>query len=122
MFDRRRPSTTEIGAHGGQLISLFFLGYGLALGIVGSGLGMGIGLVIVIYLDKIEKWLSWATGHELFNRDLYYFDKIPALIDPFSIAWIVAGAMLIAVAAFVVQRGRTTNSGSISFFMSTAAR
>jgi lipoprotein-releasing system permease protein len=79
-----------------------FLGYGLALGVVGSGLGMIIGLCIVIYLDKIEAWLSWLTGQKLFDRDLYYFDRIPTVIDSWNIAWIVLGALFIAVGSSVL--------------------
>jgi lipoprotein-releasing system permease protein len=79
-----------------------FLGYGLALGVVGSGLGMIIGLLIVVYLDKIEAWLSWLMGHNLFDRDLYYFDRIPTVIDAWNITWIVLGALCIAVGSSVL--------------------
>ena len=95
----------SLGASDGGVMGIF-LGYGLGLGVVGSGLGMTIGLLIVIYLDKIEKWLSWVTGHEMFNRDLYYFDKIPAVINGYNIAWIVLSALLIAVAASVLPAWR----------------
>jgi lipoprotein-releasing system permease protein len=83
-----------------------FLGYGLSLGLVGSGLGMGIGLLITIYLDNIEKFLSRLTGHDLFDRNLYYFDKIPTVISPLNISWIVCGALLIALAASVLPARR----------------
>ncbi len=87
-------------------IQSIFLGYGLGLGVLGSGIGMTIGLLIVIFLDKIERFLSWATGHDVFDRNLYYFDKIPTVIDPWNIAWIVGGAILIAVAASVLPARR----------------
>lgn len=95
----------SLGASDGGVMGIF-LGYGLGLGVVGSGLGMTIGLLIVVYLDNIEKWLSWATGHHIFDPDLYYFDKIPAVINGFNIAWIVVSAMLIAVAASVLPAWR----------------
>ena len=37
-----------------------FLGYGLLLGLVGSGVGMAGGLLFVRYINEIEKGLSWA--------------------------------------------------------------
>jgi lipoprotein-releasing system permease protein len=91
----------SLGATDGGVMNVF-LGYGLALGIVGSGLGMVIGLLIVIYLDQIEAWLSWLSGRSLFDRDLYYFDRIPTEIDPLNIAWIVLGSLLIAVGSSVL--------------------
>jgi lipoprotein-releasing system permease protein len=91
----------SLGASDGGVMGVF-LGYGLALGIVGAGLGMVIGLAIVIYLDKIEAFLSRLTGQNLFNRDLYYFDRIPTVIDPWNIAWIVLGALFVAVGSSVL--------------------
>lgn len=98
----------SLGASDGGVMGVF-MGYGLALGIVGSGLGMVIGLTIVIYLDQIEQFLSWMTGQSLFNRDLYYFDRIPAVIDKVNVAWIMLGALLIAVASSVLPAIRAAS-------------
>ena len=78
-----------------------FLGYGLSLGLVGSGVGMAIGLGFVWKINAIETWLSRLTGQRVFNPDIYYFDGIPTLVQPATVAWIVGGALLIAVAASV---------------------
>jgi lipoprotein-releasing system permease protein len=78
-----------------------FLGYGLSLGIVGSGVGMIGGLMFVAYINEIEAGLSWLTGRKVFDDRIYYFNEIPTLVDPFTVAWIVGGALLIATAASV---------------------
>jgi lipoprotein-releasing system permease protein len=78
-----------------------FLGYGLLLGAVGSGVGMVGGLLFVRYINEIEGWLSRATGRKVFDDSIYYFNKIPTIIEPFTVAWIVAGALLIAVLASI---------------------
>ncbi|WP_435009387.1 ABC transporter permease [Tundrisphaera lichenicola] len=78
-----------------------FLGYGLALGMVGSGVGMVAGLMFVHYINEIEKGLSILTGRKVFDDAIYYFDKIPTLVQPSTVAWIVGGALFIAVAASV---------------------
>jgi lipoprotein-releasing system permease protein len=78
-----------------------FLGYGLLLGIVGSGIGMAGGLLFVHYINDIEKWLSKLTGHKVFDDTIYYFDKIPTLVDPWTVAWIVGGALLISAVACI---------------------
>jgi lipoprotein-releasing system permease protein len=83
-----------------------FLAYGLSLGMVGSGVGMVIGLLFVIYINEIAGVLSWITGREVFDPAIYYFQKIPTIIDPYTIAWIVAGAMLIAVTASILPARR----------------
>jgi lipoprotein-releasing system permease protein len=78
-----------------------FLGYGLLLGAVGSGVGMAGGLLFVRYINEIEGGLSKILHHKVFDDTIYYFNVIPTLVNPFTVAWIVAGAMFIAVAASV---------------------
>lgn len=78
-----------------------FLGYGLLLGGVGSGVGMIGGLLFVAKINWIEKQLSWITGRKVFDDSIYYFNKIPTLVEPWTVFWIVAGALLIAAAASV---------------------
>jgi lipoprotein-releasing system permease protein len=78
-----------------------FLGYGLLLGAVGSGVGMIGGLVFVRYINEVEKALSAVMHHKVFDDTIYYFDKIPTVVQPFTVCWIVAGAILIAVIASI---------------------
>jgi lipoprotein-releasing system permease protein len=78
-----------------------FLGYGLLLGAVGSGVGMAGGLLFVHYINEIEQVLSQLTGRKVFDDSIYYFNRIPTIIEPFTVACIVAGAMLIAVLASI---------------------
>ena len=78
-----------------------FLGYGLLLGAVGSGVGMAGGLLFVNYINEIEQALSQITGRRVFDDSIYYFNRIPTIIEPFTVASIVAGALLIAVLASI---------------------
>jgi lipoprotein-releasing system permease protein len=78
-----------------------FLGYGLLLGAVGSGVGMVGGLLFVNYINEIEQALSQITGRRVFDDSIYYFNKIPTIIEPFTVGAIVAGALLIAVLASI---------------------
>jgi len=78
-----------------------FLGYGLLLGAVGSGIGMAGGLVFVRYINEIERALSKVMHRRVFDDTIYYFDKIPTVIQPFTVGWIVTGALLIAVLASI---------------------
>jgi lipoprotein-releasing system permease protein len=78
-----------------------FLGYGLLLGAVGSGAGMIGGLLFVRYINEIEKFLSSVLHHKVFDDTIYYFDKIPTVVEPHTVIAIVAGALLIAVLASI---------------------
>jgi lipoprotein-releasing system permease protein len=78
-----------------------FLGYGLSLGVVGSGVGLLGGLLFVLNINGIEKWLSGVLGHKVFDDTIYYFNEIPTRIDPVTVGSIVGGALFIAIAASV---------------------
>ncbi len=79
-----------------------FLGYGLFLGIVGAGAGLILGLTITWNLNRIRSFVEWWTGQSVFDPSIYYFFKIPTIIDPFTVFWIIVGAITIAVAASVL--------------------
>jgi lipoprotein-releasing system permease protein len=95
----------SLGAPSRGILGIF-LGYGLSLGIVGSGAGLVIGLVFVAYINDIADALAWVTGQEVFDPTIYYFQEIPTIVEPFTVTWIVAGAMLIAVLASIMPARR----------------
>jgi len=83
-------------------VMAIFLSYGLSLGMVGSGVGMVLGVVFVININRIAAGLEYVTGQEVFDPAIYYFREIPTILSPWTISWIVVGAMLIAVLASVL--------------------
>jgi lipoprotein-releasing system permease protein len=91
----------SLGASSGGVMSIF-LGYGFSLGLVGAGVGMVGGILFVLYINDIAKVVEWVTGHEVFDPTVYYFQQIPTILDPLTIAWVMAGAVLIAVLASVL--------------------
>jgi lipoprotein-releasing system permease protein len=84
-----------LGASNGGILGIF-LGYGLLLGIVGAALGTALGLAITWNLNPIEAFVSRLTGHEVFNRKVYYFDQIPTFVQTANIVWVNVGSVLIA--------------------------
>jgi lipoprotein-releasing system permease protein len=83
-----------------------FLAYGLGLGIVGSGVGMVLGLSFVANINHIADGVAAVTGQQVFDPTVYYFQEIPVIVQPFTVAWIVVGAMLIAVLASILPARR----------------
>ena len=79
-----------------------FLGYGLFLGAVGAGAGLALGLAITWNINRIRVAVEWFTGERVFDPSIYYFFKIPTIVHPATVLWIIAGAVAIAVAASVL--------------------
>jgi lipoprotein-releasing system permease protein len=90
-----------LGAPSRGVMSIF-LGYGFSLGVVGSGVGMVIGLIFVSNINRIAGLLETITGQEVFDPTVYYFREIPAIINPVTVVWVMAGSVTIAVIASVL--------------------
>lgn len=91
----------SLGASGRGVMGIF-VSYGLSLGVVGSGAGMVLGLLLVRYINELADLLGRLTGQPVFDPSIYYFYKIPTLVNPWTVAWIVLGAMGIAILASVL--------------------
>jgi lipoprotein-releasing system permease protein len=90
-----------------------FLSYGLLLGFVGSGAGLIGGLLFVRHINEVASVIETITGQEVFDPTVYYFNEIPTIIDPFTLAWVMAGAMAIAVMASVLPAIRAARMNPV---------
>jgi lipoprotein-releasing system permease protein len=95
----------SLGASSSGILGIF-LSYGLSLGIVGSGVGTVLGLVFVHYINTIRSGVEWLTGQKVFDPAIYYFYKIPTIVEPATVSWIVGGTLLIAVMASILPAVR----------------
>ncbi len=91
----------SLGASARGILGIF-LAYGLSLGVVGSGVGALLGLLFVRNINSIRSVVESLTGQKVFDPSIYYFYKIPTIVEPFTVGWIVGGALLIAVLASVL--------------------
>lgn len=82
---------TALGATPRGVLSMFLM-IGFWDALVGASFGALLGVVGALEIDSIELWLSEFLGVQIFNRDVYLFDRIPSVVDPLWVAVIVAGA------------------------------
>ncbi|MFM8579285.1 MAG: ABC transporter permease, partial [Planctomycetaceae bacterium] len=97
----------SIGA-GGAGVAGIFLGYGLVLGLGGAGAGLAVGLGISWNIDRFRAGVEWLTGERVFDPSIYYFFRIPTIVDAVTVGWIIAGAVAIAVVASVLPAIRAS--------------
>jgi lipoprotein-releasing system permease protein len=85
-----------LGASNRGVLTIF-LGYGVLLGTVGAVLGTTLGLTITQNLNEIEQLVTRVTGQQVFDRSIYYFDRIPTFVQPVSVVLVNLGSVAIAV-------------------------
>ncbi len=90
-----------------------FLSYGLLLGIVGSGVGMVGGLLFVRHINSIAAVIERITGQEVFDPTVYYFSSIPTIVEPTTVAWVIAGSIAIATTASVLPALRAARMNPV---------
>jgi lipoprotein-releasing system permease protein len=68
------------GAANSSVIGLF-LGFGVSVGVAGSGLGAVLGYVITRNINEIEAWIRIVSGLKLWRSSVYMFSRIPNEVD-----------------------------------------
>ena len=71
----------------------------IAFGVLGVIAGFGLGLLALRYRNEFLDLMNRVTGFELFPRNIYAFDRLPALIVPGDIAIICGGSLFICLLA-----------------------
>jgi lipoprotein-releasing system permease protein len=81
------------GSSGG--VALIFVGYGLAVGVVGSLLGTALGYAFVKHINEVQAFLtSINPTWQVWDRSVYSFDRIPDTVRTVDIVTVVCGAIL----------------------------
>jgi lipoprotein-releasing system permease protein len=102
----------SVGATAGGILQLF-LGYGLAIGVVGAGAGFTIAYFFVRYINELHAWLGRAMGIVIWDPETYEFDKIPNHMNPRTAACIVAVAILSALLGALFPAIRAANMNPV---------
>jgi lipoprotein-releasing system permease protein len=69
-----------MGATRGTIQRVFFL-TGAAIGVAGTFGGFIVGLLICLNTERIRQFISWVSGVDPFNPELYYLAQLPAKMD-----------------------------------------
>ena len=87
-----------MGATSGTIQRVFFL-TGAAIGTAGTIGGFIVGLLICLNTERIRQFISWVSGVDPFNPELYYLAQLPARMDSYQTVLIVAMSLLLSFAA-----------------------
>jgi lipoprotein-releasing system permease protein len=86
-----------------------FLGYGLAIGVVGSGLGLLAGYLIVHNINYLHEKMVQVMHIQVWNPEVYAFDTIPNTLIWHEVAIIVGVAIISSVVGALVPALRAAS-------------
>ena len=96
-----------------QGVAAIFLGYGLAIGIVGAALGLLSSWLLVKNINEIHTWLGKRMGVQVWNPEIYLFDKIPNSMDPKEVVVITSIAVVASVVGALVPALRAARMNPV---------
>ena len=92
----------SLGARGWGILGIFLSATAFAW--ASSGLVSGSPWVCCSCATSTKLPTSWGgiTGQPVFDPSIYYFQKIPTIVEGLTVTWIVIGAVAIAVLASIL--------------------
>ena len=63
-----------------QLLKIFIIN-GSFIGLCGTSLGLIIGIIFCININDIKESLEYLLSFELFSEEIYFFTKLPVILD-----------------------------------------
>lgn len=83
-----------LGSSSWSILWVFVL-EGLFIGSSGTVLGVIGGTLLAYKINPVAEFLAGLFGIDLFNSQIYYFDRIPTAVVPFDILWITISAIVL---------------------------
>ncbi|TCZ57155.1 lipoprotein-releasing ABC transporter permease subunit [Roseicella aquatilis] len=94
-----------MGAGRGAILRIFLL-CGAAVGGVGTLAGFGLGLLFCANIESIRQGLMRVTGTTVFDPNVYFLTRIPAVVDPLEVAQVVGLGLLLSLLATLLPSWR----------------
>ena len=90
-----------VGATDGMVMRVF-LWQGLLVGAAGSLLGTALGCTVLYFRNDLLAAIARWTGHDLFPKEFYYFNELPAHIIPEDVLIIVFSSIILCTIGAVI--------------------
>ena len=96
-----------LGATDGAITGIFLL-QGTLIGVIGSVAGVVLGTLVITFRNDILHLVSRWTGAELFPKEFYYFNELPAHIVPQDVAFIVIASIVLCTLGALLPAWRAS--------------
>ncbi|HMA16174.1 MAG: lipoprotein-releasing ABC transporter permease subunit [Bacteroidota bacterium] len=87
-----------MGATRGMVMRIFFLS-GASIGVVGTAFGFVLGLAFAENIEAIRQILQTMTGTQLFQAEIYFLSRLPAVVDAREVVIVVGLALILSFLA-----------------------
>lgn len=101
-----------IGAGRGAVMRVFVM-VGAAIGVLGTLLGTVLGVLFCWNIEKIQGWVEFVTGSQVFSPEVYFLSHLPARLDPNEVIQIVLIALALTLLATLYPSWRAARTDPV---------
>jgi lipoprotein-releasing system permease protein len=98
-----------MGATRGMIMRSFLI-TGSTIGVVGTLCGFALGLGFASNIEEIRSLLERLSGARLFQAEIYFLSKLPAKVDSFEVALVMAMALSLSFLASLYPAWRASRA------------
>ena len=96
-----------MGATRGMVLRIFVM-TGASIGIIGTLLGLGLGIAFAENIDAIKQLLEKMSGAELFSAEIYFFTRLPAIVNYSEVTQVTLMALSLSFLATLYPAWRAS--------------
>jgi len=101
-----------IGASAGSILRIFLM-CGAFVGVAGTALGTGLGVVFCLNIETIRHWVESLSGTNLFNPEVYFLSRLPAVLQWHEVAQVVVMAIGLSLLATIYPSWRAARTDPV---------
>jgi len=98
-----------MGATRGMIMRSFLI-TGSTIGVIGTLCGFALGLGFASNIEEIRTLLERLSGARLFQAEIYFLSKLPAKVDSFEVALVMAMALSLSFLASLYPAWRASRA------------
>ena len=83
-----------------QLLKIFIMN-GFFIGLCGTILGLIVGIMFCLNINEIKETLEYFLNLELFSEEIYFFTKLPIILDSVQITKIILISLILSFLATI---------------------
>ena len=89
-----------LGVGKNQLLKIFIIN-GFFIGLCGTILGFILGIIFCLNINDVKQMLEYLLNFELFSEEIYFFTKLPVIIDLVQISKILMISLFLSFVATI---------------------
>ena len=101
-----------IGASAGAILRIFLM-CGAFVGIAGTLLGTVLGVVFCLNIERIRHVIESLSGTNLFNPEVYFLSRLPAVLQWSEVGQVVGMAIAISLVATIYPSWRASKTDPV---------